>query len=314
MKIIRLSERRRQRQRRADHLDRALDDSLATVEMPEDFTAELDAARRMAESHLPMAAPSEGLVALRAALAARQSADLSRARTRWVVQGVPGAVAAVSIGLAVFFGLRAHPSGLDGAQSAAAALREMNVRMQQVNAVAATNDLPGVVQAAQSARASLVAAQQIAAPLPPTDPLKDVLLQTAEAKIAELETLLAQLRLPPVASLPPVNPASPGAVAAGPVAPTTSTTAVTTTTTTTTTTSTSSTTTTTLAGSSPASSTQSGPSSTTTTTGASSGQGTSRPPSSSTTTTSSSTTTSTTPVPPPPSTTTTTSPPPPSGS
>ena len=307
MKIIRLSERRRQRERRAAELDRALDQSLAAVPVPEDFTAELDAARRMAESHLPIAAPSEGLVALRAALAARRSADIARSRSRWIIQGVPGAVAAASVGLAVFFGLQSQPSGLAGAQNAAAALREITVRMQQVNQVAASNNLPGVVQAAQSALASLVAAQQVAAPLPADDPLKDVLLQTADAKIAELETLLAQLRLPPVASLPPVTTTGgQSASASGALSGAAPTTTTTSTPASSTTSSTSSSTTTTTLGSG---------TSTTTTTSAGSQSSTTTtttkpaPP----TTTTSSTTTSTTPIPPPPSTTTTTAPAPPAG-
>jgi hypothetical protein len=311
VKITRMSDHRA-RQARADALDEALDRWMS--EHP-DLGPELEAARRLAEDQAAIRVPTEGLVALRAAAAAQSSMRAGRVRSRLVGQGIPGAVAAVCIGIAVFAGLHRPTSpGLSGARSASAALQEITMRMASVNQQAANNNLPGVVQAAESARQSLVAAQQVAAPLPATDPIRDVLLQTADAKIAELESLLARLKLPAVASLPPVSSASgSSAQANGPTSSSTTTTSSTTTSTTaaeSSTSTTGSTTSTTQGGSS------NGTLAAATTNSGTSGTTTSQPTRSSSTTTSSTsstTTTSTTPVPPPPSTTTTTAPSPPPG-
>ncbi len=321
MRVIRLAERRRARQHRADTLDGALDSALTQVDSAEDFGRELEAARWLAAAHLPARAPAEGLVALRAALAARRHTAVRQGRSRWVIQGVPGAVAAAGVGLAVFFGLHSigAQNNLAGAQSAVRALQQITARMAVVNQVASSNNLPGVVQAAQSARQSLVEAQQVAAPLPATDPFRNLLLQTAEAKIAELEALLAQLKLPPVPSLPSVPSSSsannsPQAAGSGSTASPnqahTSTSSSTTTSSTTTSTTTAPSTTTSTTSTTSTSSAAGTPQSTTTTTSDKTqpgGQG------STTTTSTSTTTTSTTPVPPPPSTTTTTAPAPPPG-
>ena len=325
MRIIRLADRRRARQHRADVLDGALDAALTQVDPADDFGRELEAARWLAAAHLPDRAPAEGLVALRAALAARRATHAHQTRSRFIVQGIPGAVAAAGVGLAVFFGLHATgaQNNLAGAQNAVRALQEITTRMAAVNQVASSNNLSGVVQAAQSARQSLVQAQQVAAPLPASDPFRDLLLQTAEAKIAELEALLAQLKLPPVASLPPVPSSSSASSqqadssgtssspAQAHASTSTSSSTSSTTTTTRATGSSTSTTTTTQGGGAVA-----GPSQSTTTTGNANktqaqpnGQGSTTTTSTSTSTT----TTSTTPVPPPPSTTTTTAPTPPPG-
>jgi len=327
VRIVRLAERRRARQHRADVLDGALDAALTQVDQAEDFGRELEAARWLAAAHLPTRAPAEGLVALRAALAARRATHAHQTRSRFIVQGVPGAVAAAGVGLAVFFGLHATgaQNNLAGAQSAVRALQEITTRMAAVNQVASSNNLRGVVQAADSARQSLVEAQQVAGPLPASDPFRNLLLQTAEAKIAELEALLAQLKLPLVASLPPV-PSSSSASSQQADSSGTSSSPAQAHASTSTSSSTSSTTTTTQA-SSPSTSTTTttqggsalaaGPGQSTSTTGTANktqaqpnGQGSTT----TTSTTTSTTTTSTTPVPPPPSTTTTTAPtPPPSG-
>lgn len=317
MRIIRLTDFRRRRQRSAADLDAALERVLELRDLGSDFEAELKAADALAGAFDEAAPPGEALVALRAAISARKAAVARRRVRRIAWQTAPGALAAAVVGVLAYVGIsggrsQQPPRGPDYGANAAQTIQVITQKMAAVQRDVAANDAAAAAQSAAEARAALVQAQQEGAAIPADLAYHDLLLLTAEQQIAQLERLLAQAHLPPVAPLPPVPLASPAGspTTAGPQAagPSSSTTTSTTEHPSTTTSSSSSTTSTTEGGGVLATATGSGkggsPGSSTTTSSSS-------PPSSTTSsssTTTSSTTTSTT-APPPPSTTSTTGPP-----
>jgi hypothetical protein len=81
VRIIRLSDFHRSRQRSASDLDSALERALELRDLRGDFEAELRAADALASAFDPVSPPAEALVALRAAISARKAA-MTRRRTR----------------------------------------------------------------------------------------------------------------------------------------------------------------------------------------------------------------------------------------
>jgi hypothetical protein len=287
---------------RATALDAVLDAVLDDPAQRADFTRELKAAEILALLEgAPV--PPESLVALRAAVAARKARPRPRGLT--AARGIPSAAAAVVAGLLVWVGVQAghRPTVyLPGAQQAAQSIQTITSKIAAVQQVVSTGDKPAAQTTALDARQALVQAQDTAVALPANDPYRDLLLQTAELKIQELEHLLAQLRLsvPPLPSVSstavqgPSSNSTPGS--APPAAGPSSTTTPSSTTSSTTTSTSASAPSTTTSSSQPGAPPLVTPIPTTSTT------------SSSTTTTSTSTTTTTTTNPPPPSTTSTTAP------
>jgi hypothetical protein len=313
VRVIRLSDLRRRRQRSAAELDAALEQALELRDLGSEFEAQLRAADALADAYPPVVPPGEAVVALRAAIAARKAATERRRTRRIVWQTAPGAVAAGLVGVLAYVGVSGgqtqqvpqNPTVEDAAQT----IRVITQRMEAVQRGVAANDPAAASQAAQQARDALVAANEEAAAIPAAEAsVRDLLLKTADLKIAELQALLAQIHLPPLPPLPPIkvsgsagSAATSGAQASGPSSSTTTSSSTTEPPPSSTTTSSSSTTTSTTQGGgvlATASGSGKGKGSASTTT-------TSPAPSSSSS--SSSTTTSTT-APPPPSTTSTTAP------
>ena len=318
MRIIRLTDFRRRRQRSAADLDAALERALELRDLGNNFEAELKAADALAGAFDEAAPTGEALVALRAAISARKAA-VARRRTRRIAwQTAPGALAAAVVGVLAYVGVsggrtQQPPQGPNYGANADQTLRVITEKMAAVQRDVAANDAAAAAQSAAEARAALVQAQQEGASIPADIAYHDLLLLTAEQQIAQLERLLAQAHLPPVPPLPPVPVASPAVsptTAGAQASPASSTTTSTTEPPSSSTTSSStSSTSTTQGGGVLATATGSGKG---TSSGGSTTTSSSSPPPSSTTssssTTTSSTTTSTT-APPPPSTTSTTAPP-----
>lgn len=271
-------------------LDAALDAAVAEVEAAKgQFSAELAAARALALSFESEPLPAAGLVTLRAGLAARRAAGRGTRRRQWLVSGVPGAAAAAVAGLFAFgaLGSNGGAPGPIGVANAAETLQVINQRMAQVQHVVAQRNKPAAQAAGHSAQQALVQAQAQAVSLPSNDPVRDLLLVEADAKIVQLTQLLAELQIP-APTLPPVPSSTSSSSSGGQVASPTQTVGSGGSGSTTTTTSSSSSTTSTTSGSGSTTTTQ--PSSTTTTT-TSPKTTTTTTPSSTTTTTSSTTTT-----------------------
>ncbi|HET6965939.1 MAG TPA: hypothetical protein VFH58_14285 [Acidimicrobiales bacterium] len=310
MRIIRLSDFRSRRQRSASDLDSALERALELRDLRGDFEAELRAADAMASAFDPVSVPAEALVALRAAIAARRAAAARHRARRLAWQTMPGAVAAVTLGLLGYVGLSHHSTSLPPSriniENADRTLQAITDHISRVQQVVQANDPTAAFSQALATRSILAEAQQQAVGYPADDPARDLLLSALEAKIQQLDALLARLNLPPVQPLPTIKPAGsaqPANRAEAGAAPSSSTTSSTSGSGSTTTSSSSSTTSTTDGGSGVLAAA----------TGAK-GSGSSTPSSSTSSSTSSTSSTSTststtTTNPPPPSTTSTTAPP-----
>ena len=314
MRIVRLSDFHRRRQRSASDLDSALERALELRELRGDFEAELRAADAMASAFDPVTVPAEALVALRAAIAARKAAASHRRARRLAWQTAPGAVAAVTLGLLGYVGLSHHSNSLPPSriniENADHTLQAINNQLSRVQQGVQAHDPSVASSEALATRSILAQAQAQAAGYPADDPARDLLLNALEAKIQQLNALLARLNLPPVQPLPALQPA--GSAQSGTrteagAAPSSSTSSSTTGPPSSTTTSSSSSTTSTTQGGSGVLAAAAGAKGS----GAGSTASSSTTTSSSSSTTSSSTTSSstTTTNPPPPSTTSTTAPP-----
>ena len=186
---------------RAELLDAALDGAVLP-DQARPVAAELgiaDALRAEAVRDVPT--PHEPLVAMRAALAARQ------ARHPWLRLPAPGrlapaiAVAAAIVVAAVALVSRSPHAAVPERQLAfARAARYLQVLDQQAGAVqkaVATGDAAAVPAALASARTAAAKAQQTATLLPAGDPKRDQLLAAAALRIRQLEQLVSRLNLPP---------------------------------------------------------------------------------------------------------------------
>ncbi|HZU72777.1 MAG TPA: hypothetical protein VE990_08400 [Acidimicrobiales bacterium] len=209
MSVVRhLTDLRRRRQKALEDFDVALEATLDEVEASRGhFDAELAAARALALAAEAEPVPSEPLVALRAGLAARRASP-HEVRRQVMHRSLPGAAAAVVLGLLLYAGMSGGKPGngtgqLGNIQDAAVVLQQINSRMAAVQTVAAAGNRSEVASTGQAARDALVQAQQTAAGLPASDPVRDLLLAAAYQKIQELEALLARFNLA-VAPLPPL--------------------------------------------------------------------------------------------------------------
>jgi hypothetical protein len=212
VRIIRLSDFHRSRQRSASDLDSALERALELRDLRGDFEAELRAADALASAFDPVSPPAEALVALRAAISARKAAMTRRRTLRLALQTIPGAVAAVTLGLLGYVAVdhRTNPCPpATNLVNAARTLQAINGHISRVQQGVQANDPSDAQSQALSTRAALIQAQQQAVGYSPNDPARDLLLNALELKIQELNALLARINLPAVQPLPVLKSTGP---------------------------------------------------------------------------------------------------------
>ena len=192
---------RRWARRRAGAMDRALERTLQERGVsPDEFGPELWAAQVLDASAEAEAPPPEALTVLRAALAAREARDrpVRRITVRQLVPVVPGAVAALVVGLVAYVGVgggqRLQPGQADQL-AVARSLDQVDQRMALVVSRIAAGQLSGADTTVQQLRDALLRVEQAAGGLDPGDPGQQALLASLYREIAMLNSLVARLHL-----------------------------------------------------------------------------------------------------------------------
>ena len=218
--------------RRAEQLERLfkatppIDDDLADGP----YVEERSVAKALATAPLAKATPSsDPMLAIRAALAARQAGQEEsmrrRARTSLRVASAAALVAVVLIAVASLSPDRPG-SGVDEAElEASKVLRILNYTIEQVRDRVEDGDREGARERSFAARDAINDTAEAARRLPQGNPVRDKLLEEAYAQVATLQQLVTrvQLEVPPL-SAPATStltsttttPSSPDAIAAPP--------------------------------------------------------------------------------------------------